>query len=125
MTSLSDISAEYICKGCCKDFNGHFDIGSSLKRLFKAAEVSEEQLRSVALRENISTQHLATPMQEKDFVCVLPTDYTAADILAKLGGVKGRRPIYVPGDGTVREPVTRKTNLHKKTTKSFTEKTKM
>ena len=96
---MGDITVPFLCKTCCNNCNGSFDIEESLKRLHAAAKMSYAELRCVALREMIASKCLLRPQYDNKAKCSLPIDDTATEIMNKVGTLPGKLLLCVPQDG--------------------------
>ncbi len=98
---------DYICKGCCKGRDGTFDFSAALARLSHCVSAV-----SGLSRVEAATRHEKILM--RDVPCDIPKrvatsaslanechhiDGSALEILQRVGGVRGRMPYSVPGDG--------------------------
>ena len=99
MSALSDKSIYFVCSSCSGTVEGKFDVDAALKRLFSSAQKSPSEFYSAATSEEIAARHLDMPSSDSDFMCGLPTDYTAMQILKLVRSTQNRRAVCVPGDG--------------------------
>ncbi len=102
-SELDGSTLDYICKGCCKGRDGTFDFSAALARLSAASGLS--RVEAATRREKILMRDVPCDIPKRVATSASLAnefrhiDGSALEILQRVGGVRGRMPYSVPGDG--------------------------